>query len=51
MVGMGYAKGRARREEIMRMIERLRDEVRLPILMVTHDHAEAERLGTRIVEM
>jgi molybdate transport system ATP-binding protein len=42
---------RARREEIMRMIERLRDEVRLPILMVTHDHGEAERLGTRILEM
>lgn len=42
---------RARREEIMAVIERLRDEVRLPILMVTHDRAEAERLGTRIVEM
>ena len=42
---------RPRREEIMRVIERLRDEVRLPILMVTHDHAEAERLGTRIVEL
>jgi molybdate transport system ATP-binding protein len=42
---------RARREEIMTVIERLRDEVRLPILMVTHDRAEAERLGTRIVEM
>jgi len=42
---------RARREEIMLVIERLRDEVRLPILMVTHDRAEAERLGTQIVEM
>jgi len=42
---------RARREEIMAVIERLRDETRLPILMVTHDRAEAERLGTRIVEM
>ncbi|MBO9713849.1 ATP-binding cassette domain-containing protein [Sphingomonas sp.] len=42
---------RARREEIMAVIERLRDEVKLPILMVTHDRAEAERLGTRIVEM
>ncbi len=42
---------RARREEIMQLIERLRDEVRLPILMVTHDRAEAERLGTRIVEI
>jgi molybdate transport system ATP-binding protein len=42
---------RTRREEIMAVIERLRDEVKLPILMVTHDRAEAERLGTRIVEM
>lgn len=42
---------RARREEIMALIERLRDAVRLPILMVTHDRAEAERLGSRIVEI
>lgn len=42
---------RARREEIMQVIERLRDEAELPILMVTHDHAEAERLGDRIVEL
>lgn len=42
---------RARREEIMTLIERLRDEVRLPILMVTHDRDEAVRLGTRIVEI
>jgi len=42
---------RARREEIMGLIERLRDTVRLPILMVTHDRDEAERLGSRIVEM
>jgi molybdate transport system ATP-binding protein len=42
---------RARREEIMRLIERLRDEVALPILMVTHDRGEAERLGSRIVEI
>lgn len=42
---------RARREEIMAVIEQLRDESALPILMVTHDHAEAERLGERIVEL
>jgi molybdate transport system ATP-binding protein len=42
---------RARREEIMALIERLRDSLGLPILMVTHDRAEAERLGNRIVEM
>lgn len=40
---------RARRGEIMDAILRVRDEVRLPILMVTHDPDEAERLGTRIV--
>lgn len=34
-----------RREEVLRAIERLRDERRLPILMVTHDRAEAERVG------
>ncbi|WP_109806455.1 ATP-binding cassette domain-containing protein [Sphingosinithalassobacter portus] len=41
----------ARREEIMQVIERLRDVVRLPILMVTHDREEAERLGSRIIAM
>ncbi|WP_213980639.1 ATP-binding cassette domain-containing protein [Sphingomonas sp. dw_22] len=40
---------RARREEIMALLERLRDTVRLPILMVTHDREEADRLGSRIV--
>lgn len=42
---------RARREEVMLVIERLRDESGLPILIVTHDHAEAERLGNQIVEL
>ncbi|GAA0733872.1 ATP-binding cassette domain-containing protein [Sphingomonas japonica] len=42
---------RARREEIMQVLERLRDAVRLPMLMVSHDIAEAERLGSRIVEL
>jgi len=42
---------RARREEIMRAIEHIRDVLRLPVLMVTHDTEEAERLGTRIVRM
>lgn len=42
---------RARREEAMRAIERVRDETRLPMLIVTHDPEEAERLGTRIVRM
>ena len=39
----------ARREEIMTVIERIRDELKLPILYVTHDRAEAERLATRII--
>jgi molybdate transport system ATP-binding protein len=42
---------RARREEVMRVIEQLRDDSGLPILMVTHDPAEAERLGQRIIEI
>jgi molybdate transport system ATP-binding protein len=42
---------RARRGEIMTAIERVRDEAGLPILMVTHDPEEAERLATRIVRV
>lgn len=41
----------ARREEIMRAIEHIRDVFRLPVLMVTHDMAEAERLATRVVRV
>ncbi len=42
---------RPRREEVMTAIEHIRDALKLPILMVTHDHAEAARLSTNIVEM
>lgn len=42
---------RPRREEIMRAIEHIRDVLRLPVLMVTHDPEEAERLGTQIVRL
>ena len=42
---------RPRREEVLRAIERVRDDLALPVLMVTHDAAEAERIGTRIVRM
>ncbi|MGH6616539.1 ATP-binding cassette domain-containing protein [Sphingomonas sp.] len=40
---------RARREEVMQAIEHVRDVLKLPILLVTHDAGEAERLGSRIV--
>lgn len=42
---------RPRREEIMVAIERVRDDVGQPILMVTHDPEEASRLATRIVRI
>lgn len=42
---------RARREEAMQEIERLRDDLRLPMLIVTHDPEEAERLGQHIIRM
>ena len=40
---------RARRAEIMGVIERLRDELKLPILYVSHDREEVERLATTVV--
>ena len=41
----------ARREEILRVIERLRDELKLPMLYVTHDREEAARLATQQFEI
>lgn len=41
----------ARREEIMQVIERIRDELALPILYVSHDRREVERLAGQIIEM
>lgn len=38
-----------RREEILGLIERIRDELKLPILYVSHDRAEVERLAHRII--
>lgn len=38
-----------RREDIMAIIERLRDELKLPILYVSHDHGEVERLASTII--
>lgn len=37
----------ARRSSIIDVILRIRDDLKLPMLYVTHDAAEAERLGTR----
>jgi molybdate transport system ATP-binding protein len=42
---------RARRAEIMVLIERVRDEVGLPILYVSHDRNEVDRLATTVVDM
>lgn len=38
-----------RREEVMKVIERLRDELSMPILYVSHDDREVDRLAGRIV--
>ena len=40
----------ARAAEVLRAVERVRDEAGVPILMVTHDRREAERVGT-VVEI
>ena len=40
-----------RRDEIMTLIERIRDELDIPILYITHDIAEAERLATRRIAL
>ena len=39
----------ARRSDIIDAILRIRDELKLPMLYVTHDPAEAERLGNQMV--
>lgn len=40
-----------RREEIMTVIERIRDELRVPILYVSHDRGEIERLADEVVRI
>jgi molybdate transport system ATP-binding protein len=42
---------RARADEIMALIERVRDDLRLPILYVSHNRAEVDRLATQVVEV
>jgi molybdate transport system ATP-binding protein len=39
----------ARRGEIIAVIERVRDQLALPILYVSHDRAEVERLTDRVI--
>lgn len=39
----------ARRGEIMAVIESIRDEMKLPILYVSHDRAEIDRLATTVI--
>ena len=39
----------ARAEEILRLLERIRDELELPTLLVSHSAAEVERLAGKIV--
>lgn len=39
----------ARAEEILRLLERMRDELKLPTLLVSHASAEVERLAGEVV--
>ena len=41
----------ARKQEILPYIERLRDEVKIPILYVTHARAEVERLAGSVIDL
>src|SRR3546814_19351151 len=41
----------SRRAEIMPVIEYIRDELKHPILYVSHDRGEVERLATQIVQL
>jgi molybdate transport system ATP-binding protein len=41
----------ARREEVMRVMARIRDEFALPILLVTHEREQVNRLADHVVEI
>lgn len=41
----------ARREEIMGVIERIRDQLSIPILYVSHDRGEVNRLAAHIIAL
>ncbi len=45
------ALDRARREQILPLIEKVRDEFRTPIVLVSHDSAEVARIGTSCVRI
>jgi molybdate transport system ATP-binding protein len=38
-----------RGEALMALVERIRDELEVPVLLVSHDHDEVERLAGRVV--
>lgn len=40
-----------RREAILRVIERIRDELALPVLLVSHNRAEVVRLADHVVDL
>ena len=42
---------RDRREEVMEVIERMRDQLWLPILYVSHDRAEVDKLATEVISI
>ncbi|SKB59824.1 molybdenum ABC transporter ATP-binding protein [Sphingopyxis flava] len=41
----------ARRGDIMTVIERIRDDLKLPILYVSHDRDEVDRLATKVIAL
>jgi len=41
----------ARKQDILPYLERLRDEAKVPIIYVSHDAAEVERIATRVVRL
>lgn len=41
----------ARREEVMQVVARIRDEFALPILLVTHQGEQVDRLADHVVEL
>ena len=41
----------ARREEVLSLIERLRDQFALPILYVSHDRTEVDRLARTVIQI